>query len=253
MTAMMRIASFNAENLFSRSKALNTINWKAGEAILKSYREVNAFFECGIDVGITTGQFRDRIHPVKRGCGSSTGPSVRPGPPQYPIRTPGGAVIHVLLNQFKSQSGKGGGGEKRKRQAPEVREIVGGQAAQGQHVVVMGDLNEGPKGVDTQAANLSLLYDHNSPLVECYPRAKFEIGKGPGTSGSCGRTKRLDSISTTEIFASGPSNPESATLNPESALGMPLGHPQDSPGKMAHIPRIHQLLGAGFPSRIIAY
>jgi endonuclease/exonuclease/phosphatase family metal-dependent hydrolase len=70
--------------------------------------------------------------------------------PQYQVRTPTGAVGDVLLNHFKSQSGKGGGGEKRNRQATEVRKIVNGLVAKGEHVVVLGDLNEGPSGAGSQ-------------------------------------------------------------------------------------------------------
>ena len=42
--------------------------------------------------------------------------------PQFEIRTPGGALVHVLVNHFKSQSG--GGGAKRLRQAAAVRAIA---------------------------------------------------------------------------------------------------------------------------------
>jgi endonuclease/exonuclease/phosphatase family metal-dependent hydrolase len=51
----------------------------------------------------------------------------------------------VLVNHFKSQSG--GGGPKRARQAQGVRTIAEELAAAGErHIVVMGDLNEGPDG-----------------------------------------------------------------------------------------------------------
>jgi endonuclease/exonuclease/phosphatase family metal-dependent hydrolase len=105
-----------------------------------------------------------------------------------------GAVIHVLLNHFKSQSGKGDGGDKRKRQASEVRKIVNGLVTQGLHVVVLGDLNEGPSGSGTQAANLSPLFDNNSLLVDCYSLANFQVGNRPGTFDSCGWRNRLDYI-----------------------------------------------------------
>lgn len=36
--------------------------------------------------------------------------------------------------------------------------------SQGKHAVVLGDLNEGPSGAGTQAANLSLLFDNHIPL-----------------------------------------------------------------------------------------
>jgi hypothetical protein len=41
---MVRIASFNVENLFERPKAFNTANWSIGKPALDAYREVNAPF-----------------------------------------------------------------------------------------------------------------------------------------------------------------------------------------------------------------
>ncbi len=111
--------------------------------------------------------------------------------PQYEIRTPAGKAIHVLVNHFKSQSG--GGGAKRLRQAKKVREIVDGLAQQGKRVVVLGDLNEGPPAVGGQAPNLAPLFD-NSPLVDCYSLAGFDVGARPGTFDSCGLRNRLDYI-----------------------------------------------------------
>jgi endonuclease/exonuclease/phosphatase family metal-dependent hydrolase len=112
--------------------------------------------------------------------------------PQYEVRTPNGTVIHILVNHFKSQSG--GGGSKRLRQATQVRNIVNGLVAQGQHVVVLGDFNEGPAAAGTQAINLSPLYDNNSPLVDCYSLHGFQVGNRPGTFNSCGLRNRLDYI-----------------------------------------------------------
>lgn len=112
--------------------------------------------------------------------------------PNYEIRTPNGTVIHVLVNHFKSQSG--GGGAKRKRQAKKVREIADDLIQQGKHVVVLGDLNEGPKAGGTQAANLVHLYNKNSPLVDCYSLPGFDVGKKPGSFDSCGLSNRLDYI-----------------------------------------------------------
>lgn len=112
--------------------------------------------------------------------------------PQYEVRTPNGTTVHVLVNHFKSQSG--GGGEKRKRQAAEVRRIVDGLVQQGKHVVVLGDLNEGPTAGGTQAPNLISLYDNNSPLVDCYSLPGFDVGNRLGTFDSCGLGNRLDYI-----------------------------------------------------------
>jgi endonuclease/exonuclease/phosphatase family metal-dependent hydrolase len=112
--------------------------------------------------------------------------------PQYEIKTPGGAVLHVLVNHFKSQSG--GGGEKRRRQAVAVRDIVNGLVAAGKHVVVLGDLNEGPASEGTQAPNLEALFNNNSPLIDCYSLTGFDVGPRPGTFDSCGLRNRLDYI-----------------------------------------------------------
>lgn len=111
---------------------------------------------------------------------------------QYEVRAPSGVTIHVLVNHFKSQSG--GGGPKRKRQATAVREIVNGLIQQGKHVVVLGDLNEGPADEGTQAPNLMSLFDNDSPLIDCYSLPEFDVGKRPGTFDGCGLRNRLDYI-----------------------------------------------------------
>jgi endonuclease/exonuclease/phosphatase family metal-dependent hydrolase len=112
--------------------------------------------------------------------------------PQYEICTPAGVTIHVLVNHFKSQSG--GGGDKRQRQAAEVRRIVDRLVSDGQHVIVLGDLNEGPTAENTQAANFSALFENDSPLVDSYSLTNMELGNRPGTFNSCGIRNRLDYI-----------------------------------------------------------
>jgi endonuclease/exonuclease/phosphatase family metal-dependent hydrolase len=112
--------------------------------------------------------------------------------PQYEIQTPGGTTIHILVNHFKSQSG--GGGPKRSRQAVEVRRIADELIQAGKHVVVLGDLNEGPPAGGTQAANLVALYNNNSPLIDCYSLPNFDVGNRPGSYDSCGLSNRLDYI-----------------------------------------------------------
>jgi len=113
--------------------------------------------------------------------------------PQYTVRTPNGTIVHVLINHFKSQSG-GTGDAKRRRQAGAVRAIADNLINQGQHVVVMGDLNEGPQVVGQHAPNLTALYNNNSRLVECFSLAAFQIGNRPGTFDSCGIRNRFDYI-----------------------------------------------------------
>jgi endonuclease/exonuclease/phosphatase family metal-dependent hydrolase len=98
----------------------------------------------------------------------------------------------MASNHFKSQSG--GGAQKRQRQAAEVRKIVNDLVAKGQHVIVLGDLNEGPATEGSQAANLVDLFKNNSPLVDCYALQGFQIGNKPGTFDSCGIRNRFDYI-----------------------------------------------------------
>ena len=112
--------------------------------------------------------------------------------PEYEVVTQNGTHLFVLVNHFKSQSG--GGGAKRQRQAKEVRQIVDRLVGEGKHVIVLGDLNEGPKTVGTQAANFSALFDNNSPLVDVYSLPGFNVGPRPGTFDSCGIRNRLDYI-----------------------------------------------------------
>lgn len=149
--------------------------------------------ERGIDVGIMTKEgfpirsIRSNVDAV-----DAVGPVFSRDCPQYEILTPSGAVVHVLVNHFKSQSG--GGGDTRRRQATEVRHIVDGLTAQGQGVIVLGDLNEGPVAADQPAANLQTLFDPVGPLVSCYQLDGFDVGGRPGTFDSCGIRNRLDYI-----------------------------------------------------------
>lgn len=149
--------------------------------------------ERGIDVGIMTGKRfpierirsnvdrRDQIGEVfDRDC------------PQYEVTTTSGAVLHILVNHFKSQSG--GGGAKRKRQAAAVFEIAKELVDKRQHVIVMGDLNEGPPNEGEHVANFAALYQDGTPLIDCYDLDGFKIGPRPGTFNACGTRDRLDYI-----------------------------------------------------------
>lgn len=149
--------------------------------------------ERGIDVGILTGN-NFEIESIRSNVDTedANGTVFSRDCPQYEVLTPSGAVVHVLVNHFKSQSG--GGGSKRKRQAAEVRRIVDRLVAQGQHVVVLGDLNEGPATAGSQAPNLSDLFINSSPLVDCYAQPTFQVGNRPGTFDSCGLRNRFDYI-----------------------------------------------------------
>ncbi|MDX1503418.1 MAG: endonuclease/exonuclease/phosphatase family protein [Thermoanaerobaculia bacterium] len=110
--------------------------------------------------------------------------------PEYEVRTPSGQTLYLLINHFKSQSG--GGGTKRQRQAKEVRRIADRLVGQGRHVVVLGDLNEGPAAAGSQAQNFFALFESASPLVDAYEQPGFDVGPRPGTFDSCGLRNRLD-------------------------------------------------------------
>ncbi|MDE0077134.1 MAG: endonuclease/exonuclease/phosphatase family protein [Chloroflexota bacterium] len=100
--------------------------------------------ERGIDVGIMTKK-RFPIKSIRSNVArrDDIGEVFSRDCPQYEVRTNSGNCVHILVNHFKSQLG--GGGRMRKRQATEVRKIADELVAAKQHVVVMGDLNEGPK------------------------------------------------------------------------------------------------------------
>jgi endonuclease/exonuclease/phosphatase family metal-dependent hydrolase len=110
---------------------------------------------------------------------------------QYEIGTPSGAVLKVLVNHFKSQSG--GGGDRRLRQASKVRSIVDDLVRDGDRVIVLGDLNEGPPTEGAPPPNL-FAFDPDGPLVSCYDLGGFEVGDRPGTFAPCSLDDRLDYI-----------------------------------------------------------
>jgi endonuclease/exonuclease/phosphatase family metal-dependent hydrolase len=149
--------------------------------------------ERGIDVGIMTKKDFN-IGNIKSNVDSrdSTGLIFSRDCPQYTITTPNGTVLHVLVNHLKSQSG--GGGSKRKRQADEIRLIVDKLIGQGQHVIVMGDFNEGPQVAGQSAPNLVPLFNNNSKLIDCYSLGQFDTGNRPGTFDTCTLRNRFDYI-----------------------------------------------------------
>jgi len=149
--------------------------------------------ERGIDVGLMTKRGFD-IESIRSNVDlkDKDGPVFSRDCPQYEVSTPSGARVHVLVNHFKSQSG--GGGPKRRRQATEVRRIVDGLVARGEHVIVLGDLNEGPRTEKAPAANLKKLFEADGPLVSCYDLEKFDTGGRPGTYDACGLSNRLDYV-----------------------------------------------------------
>ena len=166
------------------------------ELLGKRYRHimlVDGNDDRGIDVGIMTAN-NFEIESIRSNVDNedANGIIFSRDCPQYEVRTPNGTVIHLLVNHFKSQSG--GGGAKRKRQAVEVRRIVNALIAQSQHVIVLGDLNEGPAAAGSQAENLQDLFNNNSPLIDCYSLQNFQVGNRPGTFDSCGLHNRLDYI-----------------------------------------------------------
>jgi endonuclease/exonuclease/phosphatase family metal-dependent hydrolase len=149
--------------------------------------------ERGIDVAILTrpgypiGHIRSNVD-----AEDAIGPIFSRDCCGYAVTTPTGTVLHVLVNHFKSQIG--GGGSQRRRQAAKVREIVDGLVAAGEHVVVLGDLNEGQPALDRPPPNLAALFEPSSPLISCYDLPGFEVGSKPGTFAPCGLDNRLDYI-----------------------------------------------------------
>ncbi len=150
----------------------------------------------GIDVGILTTQaiditdMRSNVdvpdpvtddHLFSRDC------------PEYRCELPSGESLWVLVNHFKSQSG--GGVEKRTRQAEGVREIVDRLVADGErNIVVLGDLNEGPRGDAEHPESLDSLFAEDGPLVSIYELDGFSEGERPGTFQTCSLRNRLDYI-----------------------------------------------------------
>lgn len=151
--------------------------------------------ERGIDVGLMTraGFEIDNIRSNVDTPDGTTGNALFSRDcPQYQLKTPQGWTIHVLVNHFKSQSG--GGDAKRGRQADEVRRIAGLLVANGEHVVVLGDLNEGSAAEGQLPPNIATLFDPNGPLVSVYGLPGFAIGNRPGTFQTCSIRNRLDYI-----------------------------------------------------------
>ena len=111
---------------------------------------------------------------------------------EYAVGTPSGAVVKVLVNHFKSQSG--GGADRRRRQAARVRSIADDLVADGDRVLVVGDLNEGPPEEGATPVNLAPLFDPDGPLVQCYDLPGFDLGGRPGTYAPCGLRDRLDYV-----------------------------------------------------------
>ena len=147
----------------------------------------------GIDVGLmTTTNFP--IGPIRSNVDATdnTGIIFSRDCPEYQVTTPNGNQVYVLVNHLKSQSG--GGGQKRQRQADEIRRIVDRHVSQGHHVVVLGDLNEGPPNTNSTVQNFNSLYANNSPLIDVYSLPIFNQGGRPGTFDSCGIRNRLDYI-----------------------------------------------------------
>jgi endonuclease/exonuclease/phosphatase family metal-dependent hydrolase len=148
--------------------------------------------ERGIDVAILTreGYAIEAIRSNVDTRDADGGPLFSRDCAQYQVRTPGGAILDVLVNHFKSQSG--GGGPQRRAQSTEVRRIVDELVAEGRSVVVLGDLNEGPSAEGGTAANLAALFDPNGPLVDCYALPAFEVGERPGSFDRCRIRDRFD-------------------------------------------------------------
>jgi endonuclease/exonuclease/phosphatase family metal-dependent hydrolase len=176
-------------SLVRMNKDIDLLNGRFAHVML-----VDGNDERGIDVGLMTkagfnlGTIRSNVDAVDANGNTIFSRDC----PEYEVRTPGGNTVYFLVNHFKSQSF--GGAEKRLLQAGKVREIAAGLVAEGKHVVVMGDLNEGPRNNAPHAENLAPLYATDSRLVECYSLANFDLGGRDGTFDTCSLNNRLDYI-----------------------------------------------------------
>lgn len=305
---MVRIATFNVENLFARAKALNQDTWGEGQPILKAHHDVNELFEEDVyttavkrdmiklllkldiyyknDEGAvrrrqttspkwawlrkSRGSFdsepRDTtedveiiaagrddwigwvelaketvdesairmtarvIHDVDADVIGIVEAEDRPALVRFNIDLLDSQYAHIMLVDGNDDRGidvgimtkngfdigtirsnvdakdaeglvfsrdcaqSGGGGDRRRRQADKVREIVDKLAAAGEQFVVLGDLNEGPRAENQAPVNLKSLFLNNSPLVPCYSLSGFQLGQRPGTFNSCGLSDRIDYI-----------------------------------------------------------
>jgi hypothetical protein len=111
--------------------------------------------------------------------------------PDFEVHTPSGPVLHLLVNHFTSQSG---GGAKGRRQAEKVRSLVDDLVARDQHVMVLGDLNEGQPDPAQPPPNLTALFTPDGPLTSCYDLDGFDSGPRPGSFDTCSLRNRLDYI-----------------------------------------------------------
>ncbi len=137
---MLKIASYNVENLFARPKVFNTLDWSAG----KFDRQPNDNTK-NVEI-IATGR-DDWIGWVELAKEPTNEKTTRLT--ARVIQDVDADIIGIV-------------------EAEEVRRIVDGLVAQGQHVVVLGDLNEGIKSDGNPSPNFDPLFNSTSPLIDCY-------------------------------------------------------------------------------------
>jgi endonuclease/exonuclease/phosphatase family metal-dependent hydrolase len=147
----------------------------------------------GIDVGILT-KPGFPIHTIRSHVDArdAVGVIFSRDCPDFEVHTPSGQVLHLLVNHFKSKSG--GGGARRRRQAEQVRKLVDDLVDRDQHVLVLGDLNEGQPDPTEPPPNLTALFTLNGPLTSCYDLDGFDPGPRPGSFDTCSIRNRLDYI-----------------------------------------------------------
>ena len=107
---------------------------------------------------------------------------------EYHLALPGGRVLAVLVNHFKSKGygGKLASDATRRRQAARVADIYRSLATP--YVVVLGDLNDTP-----DSEPLSPLLD-GTDLRDVSTHPDFDDGGRPGTYGYCTRRNKLDYV-----------------------------------------------------------
>lgn len=173
------LAVIEAENRIALKMFSEFVIEEVGGQPYKNVMVIDGNDERGIDVGLMTkdgfdiGLMRSHIHDLK----SDGWPIYSRDCPEYQVHTPGGEVIWVLPNHFKSKFGGDSPDSKAKRKAQATRtaEIYENLLLEGHDkVVVLGDFNDTPN-----SNPLSPLLN-NTDLRDVSEHSSFDTGEFSG-------------------------------------------------------------------------